>query len=118
MTKRKASGREHAIKRMLMEIVLPAIGFGLSVGFATGEYPVSLITGLAISGSIYVLYRLDQAFLHPRLEKLSRDWVHLGLEMTFSLLEHVLGTLLALLVYEANLSYPDHFIDPLIFACQ
>jgi len=98
MTDQKASGREHAIKRTLMEIVLPAIGFGLSVGFATGEYPVSLVTGLVISGSIYVLYRLDQAFLHPHLEKLSRDWVHLGLEMTFSLLEHVLGALLALLV--------------------
>ncbi len=97
MTKRKASGREHAIKRTLTEIVLPAIGFGLGVGFATGNYPVSLITGLAISSTIYVLYELDQAFLHPRLEKLPRDW-QLGLEITFSLLEHVLGALLALLV--------------------
>ena len=95
MTKQEAG--KHAIVRILLEIVLPAVGFGLSVGFATGEYPVSLVTGLAISGSIYVLYRLDQAFLHPRLEKLSRDWVHLGLEMTFSLLEHILGALLALL---------------------
>ncbi|MBE9509004.1 MAG: histidine kinase [Chloroflexi bacterium] len=98
MTNQEASGREHAVVRMLLEIALPAIGFGLSVGFATRKYPVSLITGLVISGSIYVLYRLDQVFLHPHLEKLSRDWVHLGLEMTFSLLEHVLGALLALLV--------------------
>jgi signal transduction histidine kinase len=98
MTNQKASGREHAVVRVLLEITLPAIGFGLSVGFATRKYPVSLITGLVISGSIYVLYRLDQVFLHPHLEKLSRDWVHLGLEMTFSLLEHVLGALLALLV--------------------
>jgi two-component system LytT family sensor kinase len=37
-------------------------------------------------------------FLHPRLEKLTRDWMHLGLEMTFSLLEHVLGAVVALLV--------------------
>jgi signal transduction histidine kinase len=81
-----------------MEIGLPAIGFALSVGFATRNWPVSLVTGLAISGSIHVLYLLDRAFLHPRLEKLSRDWVHLGLEMTFSLLEHVLGAVLALLV--------------------
>jgi len=98
MTKQKANGRERVIVRILLEIVLPALGFGLSVGFATRNYSVSLITGLAISGSIYVLYRLDQTFLHPRLEKLSRDWVHLGLEMTFSLLEHILGALLALLV--------------------
>jgi signal transduction histidine kinase len=83
--------------RTLTEIGLPAIGFALSVGFATRNWPASLVTGLAISGSIQVLYLLDRAFLHPRLEKLSRDWVHLGLEMTFSLLEHVVGALLALL---------------------
>jgi len=81
-----------------MESLLPAVGFGLGVGFATGNFPVSLVTGLAISGTIYILYALDRAFLHPRLERLSRDWVHLGLEMTFSLLEHALGASLALLV--------------------
>ena len=97
MTEQKTSGSKRIILRTLTEIVLPAIGFGLGVGFATGNYPVSLITGLAISSTIYVLYELDQAFLHPRLEKLPRDW-QLGLEITFSLLEHVLGALLALLV--------------------
>jgi signal transduction histidine kinase len=98
MTERTESRREHIFGRILMEIALPAIGFGVSVGFATRNYPASFITGLAISSSIYVLYRLDQAFLHPHLEKLSRDWVHLGLEMTFSLLEHVVGALSALFV--------------------
>jgi sensor histidine kinase YesM len=81
-----------------MELILPALAFGLSVGFATRDYPASLITGLAISGTIYVLYRLDRAFLRPRLEIVPRDWLKVGLEMTFSLLEHVLGALLALLV--------------------
>jgi signal transduction histidine kinase len=98
MTERTESRREHIFGRVLMDILLPTVGFGVSVGFATRNYPASLITGLAISSSIYVLYRLDQAFLHPHLEKLSRDWVHLGLEMTFSLLEHVLGALSALLI--------------------
>jgi len=97
MTEQKASERT-IVRTLLVEILLPAIGFGLGVGFATRNYPVSLITGLAISSSIYVLYRLDRAFLHPWLERLSQDWLHLGLEMTFSLLEHVLGALLALLV--------------------
>jgi two-component system LytT family sensor kinase len=87
------------MERILMELVLPAIGFGLSVGFATQDYPASLVTGLAISGTIYVLYRLDQTFLHPRLEAVPRDWLKVGLEMTFLLLEHVLGALLALLVF-------------------
>jgi len=97
MTEQKASERT-IVRTLLVEILLPALGFGLGVGFATRNYPVSLITGLAISNSIYVLYRLDRAFLHPWLERLSQDWLHLGLEMTFSLLEHVLGALLALFV--------------------
>jgi signal transduction histidine kinase len=98
MAEHEANGQEHAIGRILMELILPAIGFGLSVGFATKDYPVSLITGLAISGTIFALYRLDRAFLRPRLEAVSRDWLKVGLEMTFSLLEHVLGALLALFV--------------------
>jgi signal transduction histidine kinase len=91
-------GYRQAISRLLVEILLPALGFGLGVGLATGQLPVSLATGLAISVTIDLLYRLDRALLHPRLEKLSRDWVHLGLELTFSLLEHILGGLLALFV--------------------
>jgi two-component system LytT family sensor kinase len=41
---------------------------------------------------------LDQAFLRPKLIKVSPDWLRLGLEMTSSLLEHILGGSLALLV--------------------
>ncbi len=95
MTEQKASVLKRIIVRTLTEIVLPAIGFGLGVGFAIGNYRVSFITGLAISGTIYVLYTLDQAFLHPRFERLPRDW-QLGLEITSSLFEHILGALLAL----------------------
>ncbi|MGC9334389.1 MAG: sensor histidine kinase, partial [Anaerolineae bacterium] len=93
-----ASGREHAIGRILIEILLPAVGFGLGVGFATQDYPASLITGLAISGAIYILDRLDRALLRPRLEAVTRDWLKIGMEMTFLLLEHVVGATLALLV--------------------
>jgi sensor histidine kinase YesM len=105
MAEHRASGQRHAIGRTLVEIVLPAIAFGLSVGFATQDYPASLVTGFAISGTIYVLYRLDRVFLRPRLEAVSRDWLKVGLEMTFSLLEHVLGALLALLVCSRLFSF-------------
>jgi signal transduction histidine kinase len=91
-------GHVHATRQTLVEFVLPVIGFALSVGYATGDWLASFITGLVISSMIFLLYRLDRAVLHPRLEKLSRDWAHLGLEMTFSLLEHVLGAVLALLI--------------------
>jgi signal transduction histidine kinase len=104
MAERKG-GRKRVIVRTLVEIILPALVFFLGVGFATQDYPASLVTGLAISASIYVLYRLDRAFLHPRLEKLSRDWLQVGLEMTLSLLEHVLGALSALLVCSRVLGF-------------
>ncbi|MCD6345625.1 MAG: histidine kinase [Anaerolineae bacterium] len=96
MTKQKTSVPKRIIVRILTEIVLPAIAFSVGVNFAIGNYRVSFITGLAISGTIYILYELDQIFLHPRLERLPRDW-QLGLEIAFGLLEHVLGALLALL---------------------
>ena len=88
----------HAIGRVLAEFSLPVLVFTLSVGLATQNWPASFVTGLAISSTISALYWLDKRFLHPRLERLSRDWLHLGLEMTFSLLEHLLGALLALLI--------------------
>ena len=91
-------GHESTFLSTLMELGLPALGFGLGVGFATLNWPASLITGLAVSSTIYVLCWLDRKLLHPHLERLSPDWAQLGLEMTFSLLEHVVGALLALFV--------------------
>ncbi|MBL7065508.1 MAG: histidine kinase, partial [Anaerolineae bacterium] len=98
MTEQTESKRKRLVARMLTEFGLPALAFTTSVGIATRNWPASTVTGLAVSGAITGLLRLDRRVLHPRLKKLSRDWVHLGLEMTFSLLEHVLGALVALLV--------------------
>jgi len=98
MTERSESRRKHIFGRILVEVLLPAIGFGISVGFATRNWLASFITGLAISSTLQALYMLDQAFLRPRLKGVSPDWLQLGLEMTSSLLEHILGGSLALLV--------------------
>jgi two-component system LytT family sensor kinase len=84
--------------RMLAELGLPALAFTLGVGFATGNWPASFVTGLAISSAIAALSWLDQRFVHPRLEKVSPDWMRLGLEMTALLLDHVVGAVVALLV--------------------
>jgi sensor histidine kinase YesM len=97
MVKQKAQERRRVILRELLETLLPAIPFGLGAGYATGNYVISVATGLAISSTIGVLYKLDQAFLRPRLKNLSRDW-QLGLEIIASLLEHILGAVLALFV--------------------
>jgi signal transduction histidine kinase len=83
---------------ILMEVALPALAFFLGVGFATGNWPAALVTGLAMSSTIYALFWLHQWFLKPQCEKLSQDWARLGLEMTFTLLAHVVGALAALFV--------------------
>jgi two-component system LytT family sensor kinase len=98
MTEQTRSGRRQAIMRTLAELSLPALAFTLGVGFATGNWPASFATGLAISSAIFALYWLDQRFVHPRLEKVSPDWMRLGLEMTVLLLDHVVGAVVALLV--------------------
>jgi two-component sensor histidine kinase len=98
MTEQSESRHRRLVARILIEFGLPALAFALAVGIATGNWPASLVTGLAVSGAIAGLYALDRKILHPRLEKLSRDWLHLGLEITFVLLEHVLGALVTLVV--------------------
>jgi two-component system LytT family sensor kinase len=96
MTEREA-GRS-AILRLLLELFLPAIGFALGALYATQSLLDSLITGLVVSATIYALYRLGGTFIHPRLKKISPDWLQLGLEMVLLLLEHIGGMLLALLL--------------------
>ncbi len=98
MTEQIQGERRGAIMRMLAELGLPALAFTLGVGLATGSWPASFVTGVATSSAIFALYWLDQRIVHPHLEKLSRDWLHLGLEMTFLLLDHVVGAVAALLV--------------------
>jgi hypothetical protein len=98
MTEQTQAGRGQAIMRMLAEFSLPALAFTLSVGLATRNWPASFATGVAISSAILALYWLDQRFVHPRPEKVSPDWMRLGLEMTALLLDHVVGAVVALLV--------------------
>jgi sensor histidine kinase YesM len=90
--------RRQVIVHTLAELGLPALVFALGAGLATGNWPASFATGLAISSTIAGLYWLDRRFLHPRLQNLDRDWLRLGLEMTALLLDHVAGAVVALLV--------------------
>jgi two-component sensor histidine kinase len=97
--------RGRRVARTLTGFGLPALVFALGVGLATQDWLASLVTGLAVSGAITGLYALDRKVLHPRLEKLPWDWAHLGLEMTFLLLEHLLGALLAVLACSRLFSF-------------
>jgi signal transduction histidine kinase len=98
MTEQAQAGRRQAIVRSLVELSLPALAFTLGVGLATGNWPASFATGLAISSAIFALHWLDQRFLRPRLEEVSPDWLRLGLEMSLLLLDHVVGAVVTLLV--------------------
>jgi sensor histidine kinase YesM len=98
VTEQAQGGRKGAIGRVLAELGLPALAFTLGVGLATGNWLASFATGVAISSAIFALYRLDQELIRPRLEEASPDWLRLGLEMTFLLLDHVVGAVVALLV--------------------
>ena len=91
-------GRRQAILRTLAELVFPALAFALGIGFATGNWPAAFASGLVISSAIAGLCWLDQRFLKPRLERVSPDWMRLGLEMTVLLLDHLVGAVAALLV--------------------
>jgi len=105
MTEQTQAARRQALMRMLAELGLPALAFTLGVGLATWNWPASFVTGLTISSAIFALYWLDQRFVRPRLEKLGLDWVRLGLEMTFLLLDHVVGAVVALLICSRILGF-------------
>jgi two-component system LytT family sensor kinase len=98
MTEQMQSRHREVIVRTLAELGLPALAFTVGVGFATGNWPASFATGLLTSSTIFALYWLDQKLIQPRLEKVSPDWLRLGLEMTFLLLDHVVGAVVALLI--------------------
>jgi signal transduction histidine kinase len=98
VTEQTQAGRRKSIMRTLAELGLPALAFTFGIGFATRKWTASFATGLVISSAIAGLYWLDQRFVEPHLEELSRDWLRLGLEMTCLLLDHLVGAVVALLV--------------------
>ncbi len=98
MIEQTQAGRRQAVTRALVELGLPALAFTLGVGLATGSWPASFATGLGISMAIFALYWLDHRFIHPHLGKVTPDWMRLGLEITCSLLDHVVGAVVSLLV--------------------
>ena len=78
----------------LLAVILPALPFGLGVGYASGHYLASLATSLAISGTTYALFRLDLAFIHPRFRRLPPNRA-VVMEYAAGVLEFALGTWLA-----------------------
>jgi signal transduction histidine kinase len=91
-----------------LAVLLSALPFGLGVGYATGHYPESLVTSLAISLTVYAFLKLDLAFVHPRFQALPPSRAVL-METLTGLTEHVLGAWLAFTL--CNLAFHRLFQD-------
>jgi signal transduction histidine kinase len=93
-----ASQEKDKFHRMLVHQVLsPLIGSTIAVAYATGRLDLSALgTGLAITGTLALFWRLDRAFVYPHLKRIPQDWLRMETEMFISVAEHLLGTLLAL----------------------
>jgi signal transduction histidine kinase len=85
----------------MLAILLPALPAGVGIGYATGRYVACLVTSLAISGTTYLLFRLDLAFVHPLFRKLPPNravmmevitgLIAFGTWLAFSLCNLILG---------------------------
>jgi hypothetical protein len=80
-----------------LAVLLPALPIGLGVGYASGLYPEAMTTALAISGTTYLLFRLDMAFIHPLFRGLPPNRA-VAMEIVTGLIEFALGTWLAFAV--------------------
>ena len=100
MAGEKREGRVRTILQPLLGyLILPGLGAGLAVGFATGHYGVSsFATGLFIALGMWLFWELDRLVLQQRLQRLPEDWPRFALGQTFSIFGHIAGAALGLLV--------------------
>jgi signal transduction histidine kinase len=90
--------RRDKLSRMLVHRVFsPLIGSTIAVAYATGRLDLrALGTGLAITGTLALFWKLDRAFIYPHVKRIPQDWLRMETEMFVSVFGHLLGTLLAL----------------------
>lgn len=86
-------------KLLLHDIVTPFLGSTLAVAYATGRWDLSAVgTGLAITGTLALFWKLDRTFIYPHIKRIPQDWLRMETEMFASVAGHLLGALLALVV--------------------
>jgi signal transduction histidine kinase len=94
-----ASQRRDKLGRTLIhQVFSPLVGSTLAVAYATGHWNlIALGTGAAITATLALFWRLDRAFIYPRLKRIPQDWLRMEMEMFVSVFGHLLGALLALI---------------------
>jgi signal transduction histidine kinase len=92
------SKRDKLSRMLVHRVFSPLIGSTIAVAFATGRWDLSALgTGMAITGTIELFWKLDRAFIYPRLKRIPQDWLRMETEMFVSVFGHLLGALLALI---------------------
>jgi signal transduction histidine kinase len=92
------SKRDKLSRILVHRVFSPLIGSTIAVAFAARRWDLSALgTGLAITGTIELFWRLDRAFIYPHLKRIPQDWLRMETEMFVSVFGHLLGTLLALI---------------------
>jgi sensor histidine kinase YesM len=91
--------------RQLGVVMLFGAGFGVAVGhFTPLSYPTAIGMTLGCAAGIQVFQNLAEAYLYPRFENFSRGR-KLVFQQTTSLLAHILGWLLPILVVSMILGF-------------
>lgn len=84
---------------ILHNLVTPLLGSTIAVAYATGRWDLSAVgSGLAITGTLALFWKLDRTFIYPHIKRISRDWLRMEMEMFVSVAEHLLGAFLALII--------------------
>ncbi len=93
-----ASREGDKFHRMLVhQVFSPLIGSTIAVAYAIGRLDLrALGTGLAITGTLALFWKLDRTFIYPHLKRIPQDWLRMEMEMFVSVAGHLLGALLAL----------------------
>jgi signal transduction histidine kinase len=95
---RSTDRRDALFRTLVHNVVTPLFGSTVGVAYATGRWDLSALgTGLAITGTMALFWKLDRTFLYPRLERIPQDWLRMETELFVSVAGHLLGALLALL---------------------
>ncbi len=97
---RLTSQRKDKIGRTLVhQVFSPLFGSTIAVAYATGRWDLSAVgTGLAITGTLALFWKLDRTFVYPYIKRIPRDWLRIETEMFVSVAGHLLGAFLALIV--------------------
>jgi sensor histidine kinase YesM len=79
------------------QVFSPLVGSTVAVAYAIGRLDLrALGTGLAITGTLALFWKLDRALIYPHLKRIPQDWLRMEMELFVSVAGHLLGALLAL----------------------